>query len=323
MSEQGIKQTEGKTSFSEIDWSFVEKMAKCMNLNKGKYPPKNWQKPMNASLLLDAAQRHLIELQKDNLFDKENGAEHAVAIALNMMMYSYQINNYSGLLKQCNIRNVIQYYNLDKVEESQKAIDACKIEKLEKEIDSIIVLNHDLTHKVNDLTFENNKLKKDIEDKYLEIENLQKLFKNQQALYLKEKENNEALDNKNYFLSRTNKALKEENDLAIVFRGEQTAKVKELTLENNKLKKELEAIKNSSKGECNVKVESSVDTQAIINSINDLYIKLNKPISPLRDSSPFPGFPYPHIKCHIKPPFVVNEPFSKPPFIDAKLDIRF
>lgn len=56
------------------------------------------------------------------------------------------------------------------------------------------------------------------------------------------------------------------------------------------LKKELEAIKNSAKG------ESSVDSQAIINSINDLYLKLNKSINPLRDSSPVPGFPYPQIK---------------------------
>lgn len=215
MSEQGIKQTEGKTSYSEIDWSFIEKMAKCMNLNKGKYPPKNWQKPMNASLLLNAAQRHLIELQKDNLFDKENGAEHAVAVALNMMMYSYQQNEYSKS-------------NSEKLEK-----DTCEI------------------------------------------------------------------------ISR----LKNENVLIII--------------ENKKLKKELEAIKNSSKGECNVKAESSVDTQAIINSINDLYIKLNKPISPLRNNAPFPEFPYPHIKYHIKPPFVVNEHFSKPPFVDAKFDIRF
>lgn len=90
MQTNGIKQTEGKTSYSEIDWSFIEKMAKCMNLNKGKYPPKNWQKPMEAELLLDAAQRHLIELRRGELFDKENGAEHATAVALNMMMYSYQ-----------------------------------------------------------------------------------------------------------------------------------------------------------------------------------------------------------------------------------------
>lgn len=204
MSEQGIKQTEGKTSFSEIDWSFVEKMAKCMNLNKGKYPPKNWQKPMKVELLLDAAQRHLIELRKNEFFDRENGAEHAVAVALNMMMYSYQINNYSGLLNQCNIRNVVQYYHSGEV-------NTDKIEHLQKEI----------------------------EDKHLELENLQKLFKNQQALYLKEKENNEALDKRNYFLSCTNQSLKKEIDDVIVFNGEQTDKVKKLTIENDKLKKRI------------------------------------------------------------------------------------
>lgn len=264
MQTNGIKQTEGKTSYSEIDWSFIEKMAKCMNLNKGKYPPKNWQKPMEAELLLDAAQRHLIELHRGELFDKENGAEHAVAIALNMMMYSYQQNNCNTKLhdfgpkwgqellddlndSKFNVRQGIVFGK-----ESQKALDARRIENLQKEL----------------------------EDKYLEIENLQKLFKNQQALYLKEKENNKALSNNNYFLSCTNQALKKEID--------------------DNIKKELEAIKNSSKGECSAKAESSVDTQAIINSINDLYLKLNKPISPLRDSTPFPEFPYVRVKYYHK-----------------------
>jgi Domain of unknown function (DUF5664) len=281
MSEQGIKQTEGKTSFSEIDWSFVEKMAKCMNLNKGKYPSKNWQKPMNASLLLDAAQRHLIELQKDNLFDKENGAEHAVAVALNMMMYSYQQNNRITELHDFGPKWGQEL--LDDLRESNDNFIPPKwIDEYEKRVYDELKMLHQKANSADDghgIVFGEES------QKTLDTCTIEKLQKELDAAYkaISGLEERESLKFEKIV------KLQKEIDSIIVLNHDLTHKVNDLTFENNKLKKELEAIKNSPK-----------------------------------NNIPFSEFPpYPQIKYYIKPPLVVNEPFSKPPFVDAKFDIRF
>ena len=88
---EGLKESENKLDY-EIDWNFVTKMAERMALNKGKYPPYNWQKPMDVSKLKSAMTRHFIEVMKDNHSDEqENG--HLIALALNAMMIVFQIEN--------------------------------------------------------------------------------------------------------------------------------------------------------------------------------------------------------------------------------------
>jgi hypothetical protein len=69
-------------------------MAERMTDNKGKYEPFNWQKPCDISLLLDAAQRHLLALRMpEQEGTEEIHLDHAVALALNAMIIHYQLRH--------------------------------------------------------------------------------------------------------------------------------------------------------------------------------------------------------------------------------------
>lgn len=87
----GLKEEDDKLDY-EIDWEFVQLMAARMSLNKDKYPPYNWQKPIDIVKLKGALTRHFVEVMKNNHDDEqENG--HLVALALNAMMIVFQIKN--------------------------------------------------------------------------------------------------------------------------------------------------------------------------------------------------------------------------------------
>ena len=91
---KGIKEQNGKL-FYEIDWEFVEEMAKRMASNKGdKYPVFNWKKPIEVSELDAAMTRHFIEIQKGNFDDDGQFAGHYIALACNAMMAVYQLKKY-------------------------------------------------------------------------------------------------------------------------------------------------------------------------------------------------------------------------------------
>lgn len=89
-----IKETQGKLPIQEIDWEFIKEMLATMSRNKDKYPSENWKEKMdNPKELINAAQRHLLEILTDKETDKEDGSLHCVKVALNCMMYYHQINN--------------------------------------------------------------------------------------------------------------------------------------------------------------------------------------------------------------------------------------
>ncbi len=92
-SPEGIKETEGKTDYSEIDWDFVTQMAERMNTNKGKYPKNNWQRPMDVEKLKQSMLRHVIAILRGE--DADDGRElgHYESVALNAMMINYQLKN--------------------------------------------------------------------------------------------------------------------------------------------------------------------------------------------------------------------------------------
>jgi len=88
------KDQANKPSFVEIDPEFLLAMAKRMTNNKGKYEPFNWQKPCDANLLLDAAQRHLLALRMPQQAGaEETHLDHAVALALNALILHYQLRH--------------------------------------------------------------------------------------------------------------------------------------------------------------------------------------------------------------------------------------
>ena len=84
-----IKESDNKLSY-ELDWNFIEAMAKRMEQNKGKYPPYNRQKPMDIEKLKQALLRHTIEVMKGNYTDIED-LDHLSAIACNAQFIYYQL----------------------------------------------------------------------------------------------------------------------------------------------------------------------------------------------------------------------------------------
>ena len=82
--------------YYELDWTFVEAMARRMDKNKlpeGKYERYNWKKPINMDDLVQALTRHFIEIQKGNFEDEGEAFGHLTALAINAMMITYQLKN--------------------------------------------------------------------------------------------------------------------------------------------------------------------------------------------------------------------------------------
>ena len=96
--ETAYKETANKLSYSEIDPYFLEQMSRRMQKGKEKYGPNNWKKLSDINELLDAAQRHLLELRKmvqedfEPLPGQESEAQHCAALACNAMFIHYHLN---------------------------------------------------------------------------------------------------------------------------------------------------------------------------------------------------------------------------------------
>ena len=92
LTELGKKEVEGKVSYSEIYWEFVEVMAVRMNENKVKYGPHNYRKPLeNKEELLQSALRHLLKVIEPKEGDDETKEQHLAATSCNIMMYYFQL----------------------------------------------------------------------------------------------------------------------------------------------------------------------------------------------------------------------------------------
>lgn len=90
---EGVKEKEQKLMY-DLDFSFIEKMAERMQLNRHKYEVGNWMKPIPIEDLKQALFRHTIEIMKGN-YDDEQIQGHLMAVAANSMMLYYQLNNHN------------------------------------------------------------------------------------------------------------------------------------------------------------------------------------------------------------------------------------
>jgi hypothetical protein len=90
--DKGIKESEGKLNY-ELDFEFISQMAEKMSLNKAKYEPYNWKKPIDIELLKQSLFRHIIEIMKENYEDDNRPFGHLESAALNCMMINYQLRN--------------------------------------------------------------------------------------------------------------------------------------------------------------------------------------------------------------------------------------
>lgn len=87
---EGIKESNGKIDYSEIDWDIVDLMAKRFNNNKHKYPQGNMLKPIEEKELLFAGYRHLRKMLQPIDNDSESFLEHLIAVMCNMQMLYQQ-----------------------------------------------------------------------------------------------------------------------------------------------------------------------------------------------------------------------------------------
>ena len=88
----GVKESDGKLNY-ELDWEFIQQLAKRMSQNKGKYEPYNWTKTMDVEKLKQSLFRHVIEVMKGNYSDDGREFGHLESVALNAMMINYQLKN--------------------------------------------------------------------------------------------------------------------------------------------------------------------------------------------------------------------------------------
>lgn len=86
---QGVKEKDTKLIY-DIDFNYIKLMAERMQLNRGKYPVGNWQKPINVEDLKQAMFRHCIEIMKGN-YDDEQKYGHLVAMGCNAFMIIEQL----------------------------------------------------------------------------------------------------------------------------------------------------------------------------------------------------------------------------------------
>ena len=88
---QGIKESNGKTDYGELDWDYIDLMAFRMSKNLEKYPPKNWQKKLEIEELAKSAIRHARKILQKINNDEETLQEHATALGCNGMMINFQL----------------------------------------------------------------------------------------------------------------------------------------------------------------------------------------------------------------------------------------
>ena len=89
----GIKETENKVNYGELDWDYIDNMSLRMSKNLDKYPPKNWQKKMEIQELAKSAIRHARKILQEIDNDEETLQQHATALGCNGMMINYQLKN--------------------------------------------------------------------------------------------------------------------------------------------------------------------------------------------------------------------------------------
>ena len=114
---EGTKESDGKLNY-ELDFEFIAQMAEKMSLNKTKYEPYNWKKPIDVELLKQSLFRHVIEIMKDNYEDDNRPFGHLESASLNCMMINYQLKNentsnaISFEIETLNIDDILKNYDI-------------------------------------------------------------------------------------------------------------------------------------------------------------------------------------------------------------------
>jgi len=88
---QGIKETEGKVDYSEINLEILDLMAERFTANKHKYPKGNMKKPIDIKSLEWALFRHVKKMIQPIETDEETYKDHLSAVLCNCSMLLDQL----------------------------------------------------------------------------------------------------------------------------------------------------------------------------------------------------------------------------------------
>jgi hypothetical protein len=92
-STDGIKETNGKLDYSEINFKLLDLMAKRFMENKVKYPKGNTKKTLDKNEILWAAFRHIRKMIQPIKNDPETFEDHLAAVATNMSIILDQLEH--------------------------------------------------------------------------------------------------------------------------------------------------------------------------------------------------------------------------------------
>ena len=84
---EGPKEKEGKTHWKYFPFEECEEVVKTFEYGVKKYgEPFTYRKGIDPLDLMEAAMRHLIEIQKGNILDSESGLNHFAHVAATALM---------------------------------------------------------------------------------------------------------------------------------------------------------------------------------------------------------------------------------------------
>jgi uncharacterized HAD superfamily protein len=81
---QGLRFNEGKNKLSLVPTSLIEGVGQVMTFGASKYEPRNWEKGMSWSKVIDSLDRHILAFKSGEDYDKESNLLHLNHAACNI-----------------------------------------------------------------------------------------------------------------------------------------------------------------------------------------------------------------------------------------------
>jgi hypothetical protein len=99
----------GKLEWHLLDFTFLEDMAKAMQVGKDKYEEDDWKKfEEGVSLYLDATMRHIMEaVHKGNIYDPETSAFHLAHASASLMILNWHLQRVHGDERKQEVQDLI------------------------------------------------------------------------------------------------------------------------------------------------------------------------------------------------------------------------
>lgn len=87
--ETGKRYNQAKPRLSLVEAEFTEGLAKVLTFGAEKYGVGNWKKGLKVTEVIDSLERHILEIKKGEVRDKESGLPHWAHAAANLMFLAH------------------------------------------------------------------------------------------------------------------------------------------------------------------------------------------------------------------------------------------